>query len=854
MRIDDLIRYGFPRRIIECWRNDGLEYLLPLQMEAIKSFGLLKDESLLISGPTSSGKTLCGELAAVRAAANNRKALFLTPMKALASEKYHKFKKRYRRAGFKIIIVSSDYPENRRRFIKGDYDLAIVVYEIFDSLTAANLACLEIAGTVILDEFQLVATSDRGQAYESAISKIRHHSSKIQIIGLIGGLNECELFSKWLGIPLLKSTSRPVELHRGILFNGKFSFKRCNDCHEGTEYFTSANEDNNIIPDGASITPELYHGIKYLTDKNEQVLIFVSTRNACQRLAEGLADMLRLPPAESIIERFDDMPDTCQKNILMECLKNGVCFHNADLSLPYRRLLEDGFQSGEIRAIVSTSTLALGVNLPSRNVFIEAVKYYDGFNGEAVLKPLMMYDYNQISGRAGRLGLEKDFGRAIIIADDETRKELLWDSYIYGMSAPVVEPFDTEKLASLLLKWISCGLVKDDNDTKYYLSNCLRGYRESFGSLAVNAVYELLNKYNFIKYKGCRLCCTNLGRVAAGYNIDLNSAALIHEQFSKYSYEDNLLSWLFFFTTIPRMYKLQRTVGASFQCAVGSPNPTAYCDIINKTLADYDETPVGLLAKYLENPDSSISPGMIQTFLLLTEIIAPAPTIEIEMKYNAGWGRIKNIGEQYANIMRATADIGEGCGLIQNKKKNLLNYAECLYHGLPSESLIFARLKISLLERDFILRLNNAGIAVPSDVVNSGFDIISTLLPYRVADSLFKRCSKMMPANDKPDDITAATEKQPLAVKKNGSRYELTINGSMVSLQPRLYSYFHKLYNADNPEGWLDKNFLDAGVNQVKYIYKLKKALKGITGIVIEGDGGGRYRLMMEKISRLEKV
>ena len=97
MKVDDLLRFGFSRRLVECWRASGLDYLLPLQAEAIRTFGILQGSNLLISGPTSSGKTFCGELAAVRSALNNRKAIFMVPLKALASEKYQELKKRYRK-------------------------------------------------------------------------------------------------------------------------------------------------------------------------------------------------------------------------------------------------------------------------------------------------------------------------------------------------------------------------------------------------------------------------------------------------------------------------------------------------------------------------------------------------------------------------------------------------------------------------------------------------------------------------------------------------------------------------------------------------------------------------------------
>jgi hypothetical protein len=67
-------------------------------------------------------------------------------------------------------------------------------------------------------------------------------------------------------------------------------------------------------------------------------------------------------------------------------------------------------------------------------------------------------------------------------------------------------------------------------------------------------------------------------------------------------------------------------------------------------------------------------------------------------------------------------------------------------------------------------------------------------------------------------------------------------------LQPKLYAYFQQLRNAMSADSWVDKNMLDTGLNQVKYIYKLRKALEPVEGAMIESDGAGRYRLRLEAI------
>jgi len=846
MRIENLIRYGLTEKIIDCWRNEGLAYLLPIQVEAIKSHGLLQGNNLLISGPTSAGKTFCGELAAVRAILLNKKALMLVPLKALASEKYRELSKRYRRAGLKIIVLTADYPENRRLFENGDYDIAMAVYEMFNALTASSLAPLELIGTAIFDEFQLVATADRGIAYETAIARVRNFP--IQILGLIGGLDECELFSRWLNMPLLKSTSRPVELRRGVLFNGRFSFKRFNDCRQGEEYFGATGKPLPALETESPESAELYRGIKHLVAQNEQVLVFVATRSASQNLAATLSAYFDLPAAESALADLDELPDTLSKLALIECLKKGIGFHNADLSLPFRRILEAAFRSGDIRILISTTTLAMGVNLPSKNVFLEETKYYEGFGGESILKPLLKYDYNQLAGRAGRYGQTDDFGRAIMIARDDAGRERIWEAFIDAMARPQVQVFDIENLSEFLLREIGCGLVRDYDDSQRMLATSLRGYCERFDKKAPLAVIDFLSEHGFVEIKGCRLVCTDLGRAVARHNIDLDMAVRIRDDFDKHGLRCEFISWLFALADMPGCRRLLLP-GGNFSRPGDRGVP-----MLHSLLDYFDETPAGPLADYLYMPADNLSRGQVKTISLMAEHVLDAPTIELETKYNTGSGRMKHIGERFANLFRAVAAIGDGKYLRPEQKAILLVLADRLYYGLPESGLTLAALKIPLLERDYILRLIGAGLKQPEDIIAAGKSLLMSLLPERIAGELYEKCRTVVESGSSTQQPASISIRQPLKAEKVGRKYTVCFKGTAFMLQPRLYQYLMRLHNAAHPDGWLDKNQLDRGANQVKYIYKLRQALKDFPELAIEGDGAGRYRLKLSPADRVEST
>jgi helicase len=626
-----------------------------------------------------------------------------------------------------------------------------------------------------------------------------------------------------------------IELHRGVLCDGKFYFRRYNDCREGLEYFTG----DDSPPDGSNIPTELFRGLKHLLAKNEQVLIFTATRGSCFRLAAELASILTLPPAVDVLHQLEDIPDTLQKADLQICLKHGIGFHNADLSLSLRRILESGFRDGSIRILVSTSTLGMGVNFPTKNVFIEAFKCYDGQNGQSALKPLVMYDYNQIAGRAGRLGHTDDFGRAIFIASDDTRREVLWESYIYGCARPDIEPFDTERLAELLLRWVCCGLARDHNDASALYAMTLRAHQKHFKEAVPRGALELLNKHGFLELKGCRFGCTPLGLAVAAHNIVLSTALLIKSGFNNLGISDKFLSWLYYLLDTPdgRKIILHRKTMPFFHYNI--------YEIIDRLLEQYNETPVGPLKELVDKPDTLPERSRLETFFLLAQITRSVPTIELEARFNIGWGRIKHLGETMANLFLAAGQIGHDCGLNSEQIVHLQLQAEQLYWGLPESGLPLARLKAPLLERDFILMLNNGGLYTASDIIDAGVDVVASIIPQRVAQSLYKTAQGNLAGRQKSDEMNFKVKRPPLIAKKSGERFEVLINGIMVSLQPRQYSYLCKLYNCDHQDGWLDKNYLDCGDNQVKYFHTLKKALAHVSGLTLESDGAGKYRLLL---------
>lgn len=129
MNMHELLQFGLPAELIRLWHAEESDTLLPLQERAVRKFGLFGKRNLLIQAPTTSGKTFVGEMAAAHAALRRRKAVYLVPLKALAAEKWADFQRKYTPYGLRVLVSSRDHREFDAAFERGEFDLAVVVYE-----------------------------------------------------------------------------------------------------------------------------------------------------------------------------------------------------------------------------------------------------------------------------------------------------------------------------------------------------------------------------------------------------------------------------------------------------------------------------------------------------------------------------------------------------------------------------------------------------------------------------------------------------------------------------------------------------------------------------------------------------
>ena len=199
-----------------------IKELRPAQEKSIDK-GLLNGKNLLVCTPTASGKTLIAELASMKSILEKKgKAVYIAPLKALASEKYREFKRKYGNVA-KIVISSGDIDSSDSYL--ADYDWIITTSEKLDSLLRHSSPWVSNIAVIVVDEIHLLNDAERGPTLEILLTILKIMLKKAQFIGLSATIGNPKELAGWLEAELIEDTWRPVKLHQGVYFNGEVEFR-----------------------------------------------------------------------------------------------------------------------------------------------------------------------------------------------------------------------------------------------------------------------------------------------------------------------------------------------------------------------------------------------------------------------------------------------------------------------------------------------------------------------------------------------------------------------------------------------------------------------------------------------------
>ncbi|UCC79094.1 MAG: hypothetical protein JSW64_12585, partial [Candidatus Zixiibacteriota bacterium] len=584
-----------------------------------------------------------------------------------------------------------------------------------------------------------------------------------------------------------------------------------------------------------------------LAERGEQTIIFTSTRKSAVRLAKYLSKELNLKSAKNVIADLDDLPPSVQNEILGECLFGGTAFHHAELDQDQRELVEMGFRSGEITILVSTTTLAWGVNLPAKNVFIESMKYSGSrsFNCRDALIPLSTVEFSQAAGRAGRIGYDRDYGRAVLTATSPFEQEILWENYIYGESSTIVSGLTEERLPEFMVRLISCGIIGSRSEITDAFSDTFwsRSAENDDVSKTAEAALDFLKKSELIKITtGDQIHVTKLGDVLSASGFSATSIIDIYEK----SIEGGLsgaLEWIYF------SFRLSEWRNSSGFYILNNVSSDDLFKRLNELSDGAFEGSAYLASRLFDTKNGLINRRFFEMLFAL-EWISGRKTRDLETLFNRGSGGLRQNASLLCWILKTISSVLE---LDKNLPdsialgRDLSALAVRLKHGLTPEKIGLA--EAIDLDREFVNRLYDFGISSVDDIRNSDYTILREILPQAILKRVMKKINRLG-RNDQENshDVNRHSTSDVIFTGNNRRlKKELKIAGKSIYLQPRLYSYFQKLWwgiKSENP--WIHKESLEPGLNQAKYISKLRRVFRdNKLDIKIISDGAGRYRLLL---------
>ena len=546
-----------------------IEEFNPAQKAVIES-GYLEDKSnYIICIPTASGKTVLGVLPALKTILDGGKAVYAAPLLSIQNEKVKEFKA-FEEHGIKV----GKHPSSA--------ELSVMVFESFDALTRFSWDALRDVDTLIIDEFHMIGEYSRGPTLEAAITRAKIINPSMRIIALSATLRNIEEIEGWLEGTCVEHDYRPVPLHKEVLDAEMFNTKNKNDV----------------------VVKVIEKAIK---DKS-QALAFVSTRRFTESLATYVSGKINKKINVEQRKRF-----TCLK--LAEVAEKGVAFHHAGLFNEQKEIIEDEFRNGNILMITATPSLMYGVNLPSKSVVIRDHTRWTS-NGP---QPIPVFDYEQMSGRAGRPQYD-DVGYSYLIAKTMDEALNLEEFYIEGdielTNSKLVDNKDA--IYRQIIAQIASSLSKNLDDLTDFFGKTLYGYQMSNNpSMALFAEdslkYELETALQFLLQNGIiratpeGLKATEFGNLIAKSNYTVETAVKIKEY----------ISGMNEFNTDEFIYALSETPDMPLISFKGRKSK----DPVREKLSES-----GLFAVDIGNPEA--------TTVSLIEWINERSEYDIENKYN----------------------------------------------------------------------------------------------------------------------------------------------------------------------------------------------------------------------------
>ena len=679
--------------------GNGFSSFNEMQKKALEKEIFTKNT--VVSAPTASGKTIILELSALHRILNgHKKVIYTCPLRALASEHFRDFKRKYsKKFSIRVALSIGDF-DSSSAYLSG-YDIVFSTQEKLDSLLRHRAEWLSQVGLLVVDEVHEL-DSDRGPTLEMAVTKMRFVSPALKIIALSATIPNAKEIAKWLDAQLVESTFRPVELVEGVYFEGVFEYGK------GKEKIPLKKDALESV-----VTDTL--------EKQKQALIFAMTRKQSEATAKKAAvfthklltekEKTALSKGAERIKRVLEQP-TSQCAALASTVEKGASFHHAGLLQKQREIIEDLFREGAVKIICATPTLAAGVNTPAFRVVIPSLYRYTELGSQRI----PVREYKQMSGRAGRPAYDTR-GESILFARSEIEADELLQEYVNGEIEEVSSKLGIEPvLRTHLLGIIATGYAFDLSSLEQFFSKTF--YFTQFGNdtsfyQKVTSLLRELEEMGFVESNAKRFSATPLGRRVSELYLDPVSAYSMIGFLKKKRYEE--LAYLYSLVNTSEMspfFSIPKKLEANVWAELEEKKSLLGVDVDREMFLD-----AHMLKKF-------------NTALILKEWVNEAPEEKISEDYGIQPG-IMHSKKQIAEWMAYSEfELSKALGLNEHLAP-LLRLQKRIKQGIKEELLQLVELRG--IGRVRARRLFRAGIKTLADVKKTDVQDLAKIIPSTVA-------------------------------------------------------------------------------------------------------------------------
>jgi len=544
LKIEELPLHDSAKQVL---KDSGITELYPPQQDAILA-GVLDGKNLVLASPTASGKTLIAELCAVKhVLERDGKVLYLSPLRALAREKFEEFQKytNIRKPNGKRVSVgvsTGDYDSSDPWM--GKHDIIVTTNEKADSLLRHRAKWVNDVSLVVADEVHLLNDADRGPTLEVVLARLMQLSPDIQLLVLSATIKNVDEVAEWLKAFSVTTEWRPVTLREGVILHDEILFK-----------------DGGALKIENSVKDPALNLAMYTVKSGGQALAFAGTRrnsiSLAKKIATKIKPLLSKPMKRSLKQLSEQILSTGERTRLGEQLAEvvggGAAFHHAGLSGGHRRIVEDSFREGKIKVLTATPTLAFGMNLPARVVMISEYRRYESGYG---YYPIPVLEYKQMAGRAGRPRYDK-FGDSILIAKTEDERDYLMENYVLAETERIWSKLAVERiLRSHVLATVASDFAHTEQGIYEFFGKTFYAYQ--YDARAIKGVIQkslgFLFTEKMIEVVGDKIYATKFGRRVSELYIDPLTGVTIRDALTNRAQRLTDVSFLHMIARTPDMF------------------------------------------------------------------------------------------------------------------------------------------------------------------------------------------------------------------------------------------------------------------------------------------------------------